>query len=892
MSNDQRKNGKNKIKKQRILRLLLILVAIFIVLAVATGFTTYTIVAAYMEDIPEFDPEQILPSQTSFIYDKDGNEVTPLLGAENRIAVSLDEISEDLINAFIAIEDERFYDHPGFDVRGITRAAYHNFFGGTGTIQGGSTITQQLVKNAFLTTDREMKRKVQELYIAYQMERSYTKEEILEFYLNRIFFDFNAYGVEAAAQTYFGKSASDVTLAEAAILAGIPNLPGRYSPYRNLEESQKRQSLVLNRMVDLEMITAAEAQEAREEELELVGPPKRSYSYQWFIDSVVPPPDRRGAKDNVLAILASLPQYDGLSRSELYDIIYRGGLRIYTTLDPEAQKFAEETINNPDLYTKRDIREEGKPVQNQAAMVIADPKTGYVSAIVGGREYDVSTNQINRAIEGRLQAGSTIKPIVAFAPAFNEGVISPGTVVDDAPKSWPGSTRDYQPNNFDRRYQGLMTVRTALLRSRNIPAVSVLHELGLSTGKDYAQRMGIESLSDEGLSVALGSVTTGTNPYEMAQAFAVLANEGVRTDLTTVTRIEDSRGNVLYEYTPTHEEILSPQAAWLTTDVLVDAVRHGTAAGFRIGRTVAAKTGTSDNKQNVWLAAYTPDYVAVFWQGRDRWDDRYEDGGLSSGADTNPFMIPIMRHIHEDLPDRGFERPDGLRRVSVSNKSGLLPSDYCPKDTIVSDWFLPKNVPTKVCDLHVELEICSETGLLASDYCPAEHRKTKVFFDRPEFESIQGRPKPADADDGKKPPKEVCDQHTYRPGDVSNLRGSGSDDGKVSLSWDEAKDASGYLIFRERGSNGELEQITSKPIKGTSYTDKKLSPGAYTYQVVAVSSEGVTSSPASVSVLVDEPKPEPEPDPEPDDDDNDDDNDDNDNDNNGNENRGRGNNNN
>ena len=900
MSNDNQSSGNRrtngKIKKQRIMRLLLILVSIFIVLAVATGFTTYSIVSAYMADVPEFDPAKILPEHTSFIYDKDGNEVTPLLGAENRIIISFDEISEDLINAFIAIEDDRFYEHPGFDVRGITRAAYHNIFGRSGSIQGGSTITQQLVKNAFFSSDRTMKRKIQELYVSYQLERSYTKKEILELYLNRIFFDFNAYGVEAAAQTYFAKSATDVTLAEAAILAGIPNLPGKFSPYRNLEESKKRQTLVLNRMEELGMITSAEKQEALNEELVLAGTPKRTYPFPYFIDHVVLD-DTYG----VSGILASLPQFSDLSNAEIYDIIYKGGLKIYTTLDQEKQKFVEDTLNNESLYRLADVREEGKPVQNQSAAVVADPKTGHVAAIVGGREYDTGTNRFNRATDGRMQAGSTLKPILAFAPAFNEGAASPGTVLDDAPKVWQLSSGTYAPNNFGQGFQGLMTARRALALSRNIPAITLLDEIGIDTAKEYAKNMGITTMeNDHGLSMVVGGLDKGVSVYEVAQAFSVLANEGVRTDLTTITKIVDGKGNVIYEHEPNHEDVLTPQAAWMTTSVLQDAVRYGTAAGMQIGRPAAAKTGTSQNNQDVWLATYTPDYVTVFWQGRDSWSSSSVDGKLISGRDTNPFVTPIMKFIHEGMPSRDFSRPDGLRNVSICNKSGLLPGEECPSDHIVSDWFLPNNAPGQVCDLHVQVEVCSESGLLFSEFCPEDHREIRTFFDRPDYLVTDSRWNgrsgrgPADAGDGNEPPTEVCDVHTYKPGGVSNLRGRVNDDGSVSLSWNQATDASGYLIYRDNGSNGEAKLINSNPVSGTSYTDKGLSPGTYTYQVVAITSEGVTSSPASVSVQVKElPPPDEDPPPKDDDDDNDnggnDDNDDDDNNDNNNNGNGQGN---
>ena len=393
-----------KVKGQKLKRFLFLLAVVFIFLATVSAITSYAAVKYFLKDLPEFDLGQLEPAETSFIYDKDGNLVTPIMGVENRIIVSLDEISPYLIDAFISIEDERFEEHMGFDIRGILRALWHNLTRQDGTTQGGSTITQQLVKDAYLTPEKTIKRKIQEVYLSYKLERIFSKEEILELYLNRIFFDYNAYGVEAAARTYFVKSAKDLTLAEAAMLAGIPNLPGRYSPYRNFEEAKKRQKVVLYQMVKTGRITQAEADAAYREELTLAGIPKRKYPHPWFVDYVI--------MDELPDLLSTLPGYQDLSPAEIQKKIYTGGLHVYTTLDQRIQQAVTEVVENPDNYKR--LRDE-----TQVALIVAEPATGQVAAMVGGRSYDSSGSDLfNRVTDQKYQVGSVLKPILAYGPAL------------------------------------------------------------------------------------------------------------------------------------------------------------------------------------------------------------------------------------------------------------------------------------------------------------------------------------------------------------------------------------------------------------------------------------------------------------------------------------------
>jgi penicillin-binding protein 1A len=828
-------------------RLLLGLLAVFLFISLVAAFATYRIVSAYMTDVPELDPAKFIFSATSFIYDKDGVEVTRLLGEENRIQASLDEISPHLINAFIAIEDDRFYEHSGFDIRGIMRAAYQNFIKSSVT-QGGSTITQQFVKNAFFSSEKTIKRKVQELYLAYQLERQFTKDEILEFYLNRIFFDFNAYGVEAAAQTYFSKSAADVTLAEAALLAGIPNLPGKYSPYRNKEESINRQIIILARMQDLGMITREEAREARNEEIVLSGPPLRNYPYPYFIEYVI--------HDQVVNILSTIPEH----KDNPYDLLYKGGVKIYTTLDQNIQRVAEETINNDSLYPKT-VTADGKPQQPQSAVIVADPKTGHLSAIVGGRHYS-KENQDNRATRAKRQAGSVLKPIVVYAPAFEEGLAVPGTVLDDSPGSWPQEgNKDWYPENYSNRFLGLVTTRYALIHSLNIPAVRLLEQLGVDKGLEYAQKMGISTFihpapgrqkHDQGLSIVLGGLTDGLRVIDAAQAFSVLANQGVRTDFTAVLKIEDRNGKVIYEHKPVSEQVLKPESAYLTTSILQDVVRVGTAARLKINRPVAAKTGTSDKARDGWLAAYTPDYVAVFWIGYD-----YNDGEIYQPWTITPkFLNPIMLAAHEGLLVKDFVRPDSISNpIAICSKSGKRPGPFCPPEHIVSDYFPHNQIPNEICDMHIQMAICTESGLLATEFCPPHTIVKKVFLNRPEYlttdDNWRGTIGRVPADAKLMPPTEICNIHTtpplgqpLNPTAVYNPQGN-----SIQLTWQSGGgQTAGYLVYRKAPDDEDYKPLLDEPVNTFSLVDTAHVQGKYSYRIYAVDPNGVRSKPTTVSV--------------------------------------------
>jgi len=673
------------------------------------------VVVNYINEAPPFDIARLATVETSYIYDRESNEITALHEEQNRIVVNLEDVPVHVRQAFIAIEDERFYDHFGFDITGSIRAAYANFQAGA-IIQGGSTITQQLAQNAFLTTETTYRRKIQEVWLALQLEQNYGKEEILEFYLNRIYFGNGAYGVEAASQTYFGKSVDALTVSEAAMLAGAVRSPNNYNPIDNEAKALSRMQVVLSTMKRLEYITGQQYEIALQQEHQFSDPKDPEYPYPHFVDYVV--------HEELIRILSAIPSIG--SREEAYRAIYTGGLRIYTTLDPPMQVHVEEVLSRSDLYpttihvnmprakeviaglppgrdlTRAELEElfdedEGIP-QPQAAIVLADPNTGRISALGGGRDYQKKKDEVLRFSTLR-QPGSAIKPIITYAPAFEEGTL-PGasSTLDDSPFRGP---QGWSPKNFDNRFRGMIAAREALYYSYNVPAVRAFQDLGTRVGVGYAERMGISTIGAaeiDNLALTLGGFTYGVTAIDMAQAYGVLANDGIRVDLYTVERIEDRHGAILYEQTLNPRQVISPQAAFLVNDILQDFVTKYLGRALQIDRPVAAKTGTTENWKDVYLVAYTPNLVASFWMGYDE----PKMGGIQQGwRYSTAFLREVFLEAFQDLEIRDFNRPDGIVRIEVCTKSGLRPIEGCRAEgTVRSDYFMEKYLPRHTCNYH------------------------------------------------------------------------------------------------------------------------------------------------------------------------------------------------
>ena len=785
----------------------LLLTVLFLGGGIAVGMTV-----SALQDVPEFNPENIEAGVPSVIKDPDGNEIIQLDREQYREEISIEEVPEDVKNAFIAIEDARFYEHPGVDIRGITRAAVNNFqetgnpFVGS---QGGSTITQQLVKNAFLSPEQLLERKIHEAWLALHLERHYTKDEIMEFYLNyATYFHHNAYGIQAASHFYYDKDVSELDTEEGALLAAIIRHPGELSPHRNPDLAEDRKNTVLRLMRELELISEREFRTALNRELDdmLAKVPEDDYPYPHFIDYVI--------NEEALPILRDkMEDMDGLPEEvqEAEDLLYYHGLTIHTTIDRDLQTHAQEVIDDPNNYPETWEDEDGV-VQPQSALVVAEPDTGRVRALVGGRDYGLH-NVYNRVSSTR-SPGSAMKPINVYAPAFEEGLKYPGSVIDDAPTVWDSGGGTYAPENFNRTFKGLVTVREALVYSYNVPAVKVFEdELNREIGLDYAVDLGINTFVEEDYynqAAAIGGLTRGVKPFEITEAYSTLANQGVNIDHHTITKIEDRRGNVIYEHDPNPQPVLSEETAWLITDILSDVVNHGTAGALNLDFPAAAKTGTSQNLRDAWLVTYTPHVVTSFWLGYDEGPYTVDNRTHYTISVTEDIMTRAMEGKNPD----DFSMPDGIAGpVALSEASGKRPSEHTPDGYITYDYFPAGEVPSDECDMFVEKEICTaenpyehldiveeyenldedeqeklleELGVteeelllhgdhdetdengeyLAAEYCPSETTEKKIFLDREEPKTTDNRwthgAGRTTADKGLMPPdeEELCEIHT------------------------------------------------------------------------------------------------------------------------------------
>jgi penicillin-binding protein 1A len=575
-------------QKKLNLRLLVLLVTggISFLGVVAGGWLTYTA----LRDLPTWRIETLHLDAPSTLYAADGTPFATL-GFRNYIPVRQNDIPNFVKYAFVGAEDKRFYRHCGIDPVGLARAALSNLFHHR-IMQGGSTITQQLAKNAFLVPSRTLKRKIQEIFLAIKLERYYTKDEILTFYLNRIYFGEGAWGIGAAAETYFHKKVSTLTLGEAALLAGMVQAPSYYDPFRNPSEALKRRDYVLYQMLSCRFITPEEYQRARQEPLCLHrgNSLTQEYPYPDFTDYVLMNVEKTYGQRYLL-----------------------GGFRIYTTLDRGAQQVVEKEVANAANFPPS-IRDAQGFLQPQVAVVLVDPATGAVRALVGSRER-VAQRQFNRAVQARRQPGSALKPILVYAPAVEFLGMGPQTVVRDEPVRF-GS---YAPKNYDGRYRGDVTLQDAVAYSINVVAVKVLNQVGLDRATRFAARLGIHvDPAKDGLSAALGGLHRGVTPLEMAAAYAAFANGGEYVEPYVVTRITDAAGNVLEEATPHRYRAMESETAGTIATMLRAAVRYGTGRNARIGTIAAGKTGTTDEGKDLWFCGWVPKLVGVVWMG---WDE-------------------------------------------------------------------------------------------------------------------------------------------------------------------------------------------------------------------------------------------------------------------------------
>jgi penicillin-binding protein 1A len=770
--------------------------------------TVFGAVKGILDSAPDISEIDVIPTgYSTTVLSSDGTEIATLVAeGSNRQYVTLDEIPEDLQHAVVAIEDARFYEHNGVDLKGIARALVADIKS-MDFSQGASTITQQLIKNNVLTEqwenendgeisklekmERQIQRKIQEQYIAIELEKKVDdKDWILENYLNSINLGSNSLGVQSAAQRYFGKDVSELTLSECAVIAGITKNPSGYNPILYPEENAKRREAVLDAMLEQEYITQEQYDEAIADDVydrisehnDVVSTSMNTY----FVDAVI---------DDVFN---DLVEQKGYSESDAYKAIYQGGLTIKSTQDLAIQQICDEEALNQDNYPmstqysfylsfqvkekdgttktytnqtmlsyykdktgnedysinynseeecrnaiaqyEKDVLNKGDKLvedseyifitmQPQIAMTVMDQSTGEVRAIVGGRGEKAGNRTWNRATKTCRQPGSTFKIIGCYAAALDAGNKTLASVQDDAP--FTVGTKTY--NNYDHSYRGFTNIREAITDSINIVTVKTLQDIGVDLAYEYAQNFGFTTLvdSDKNLGLALGGLTQGVTNLELTAAYAAIANQGEYIEPSFYTQVLDHDGNVLLDRTETKEtrQVLKEETAWLLTDAMKDVMTSGsgTRAYFGTEMAQAGKSGTTTANRDALFAGYTPYYTCVVWGGYD------DNSKQSNTVYPKNLWHSVMQRIHADLQAKDFEKPSGITQATVCSKSGLLPDDeICKNDPRGSqnytEYFAEGTVPKETCDHHISLQICKESGKIATEYCPKDQVVTKTYI--------------------------------------------------------------------------------------------------------------------------------------------------------------------
>ena len=735
-------NKTNKILK-RIILVLLIIILIGGFIALGTAF-------AWIKSAKPLNIDELLTlNQTTYIVDEKENIIDKLHANENRTIVTLDKIPKQLQDAFIAIEDKRFYSHPGIDIYRVFGAARVNIQTGKFS-QGFSSITQQLIKKVYLTDEKVLKRKVVEMYYAIQLERRFTKDQILQSYLNTIPLGHNLAGVKEAALYYYGKDLDQLTLGENAMLAGITNNPSLYSPYRHFDNATKRKELILGEMLKQNKISKEQYDQAISEEVKLTKVETEDAT-SYFADMVI---------HDVLEVIENELGY---TEEEAQLKLFNGGLKIVATIDTDIQNAVEASFKNTAMFPKSKEDANGY-LQPEAAAIVIDHTTGQVKAVVGGRSEKVRRG-LNRATQSLRQPGSTIKPLAVYAPALDNGYTI-ATVIDDAPVSYG----KYSPDNYGGKFSGLVTVREGIQHSLNVVAVKIVQDIGLSRSADYLKRFGITSLvtdpkekmNDMGLgSLALGGLTKGIKPIEMAAAYSVFPNKGIYNKPISFTKIYDKDGNLIYENKPIKERVISEQVAYLMVDIMQGVVRGGTGGRAALpNMPVGGKTGTTTDNLDAWFIGYTPYYTTAVWMGHD------EPKNLGFTGGNYPAMLwkDIMSGVHKNLPTKKFDLPSGLVSLEICTESGKRPSELCALDqrgsTIKSEIFIKGTGPSaeEICDVHVVRDIDISTNKLATPYCPTSLVQSKVFIQR--LEPLDPTSTKLPADSIYEAPIDSCPLHT------------------------------------------------------------------------------------------------------------------------------------
>ena len=719
--------------------------ALIILVAVAIG-AVFGVANAYLGTTPELDIAQISDQvRTSYIYDDEGQLITTYAGVENQEYASLDEIPELLQQAVIAVEDVRFYHHSGVDLKRLLGAFVSNM--SNSSVSGGSTITQQLIKNQLLSPERSYKRKIQEASLALELETKYSKEQILEAYLNTIPLGGTNIGVKAAAMDYFGKELDELTLRECACLAGVTQYPYAYNPrraYYVLKDTttlDKRINTVLERMYTAGHITLEEKEAAANDTLVVreKSTTQDMYDLPHFVEYAV--------YDVVTNLLEARNLEDkSVNRAAIENELRTKGYKIYTTVDREMQTEMQDTFATYDNYPKMryssdsskttGTNADGTPmvtIYPQVGAVVMDQSTGQIKAMVGSRTEPTAKKLRNRAYQNRVSVGSTIKPLAVYGPALDKGA-GLGTIIANIPAPITGWTADpgYPKTSHGNQGYGPVTIRTGIKSSLNIVAARTLADLvGLDDAYDYLVNLGVDpsQINKDLVGLAMGS--SGVTPLELTAAYACIANAGEYIEPISFTKVEDSEGNILLEAENCQErrQVFKPSTAYMLVDAMTTATASGTGTRARLnGMTTAGKTGTVTQRKGMTFAGITPYYTSAVWVGHD---DYKELASGDAGRWAAPLWKAYMTKVVEGLSDKdilpGTAADYGVTRYSVCSVSGKKAVSGCPA---TSDYFAVGTMPTESCDVHVTANICTESNELASEYCPAElvHSGAAVSF--------------------------------------------------------------------------------------------------------------------------------------------------------------------
>ena len=752
-------------KKFSIIFMKTLLVCFFTVIVVG-GCTGFGIVKGIIDSAPEIQIARLVAT------------------GSNRVYATFEEIPVHLQHAFVAIEDERFYEHNGIDLRGIIRAGFIGITSGHFS-EGASTITQQLLKNNVFTSwtsesslADKFKRKLQEQYLAIQLEKKVSKDWILENYLNTINLGQNTLGVQSASRRYFNKNVSDLSLSECAVIAAITQNPSRFNPITNPDKNAERREKVLRNMKDHGFISQKEFEDAMADDvynrIQVVNTAVEESITSYFVDELT---------DQIIQDFIDLKGY---TETQAYKALYNGGLTIYSTQDPAIQAICDEEVNNQENYPaapkysfsyrltiekkdgtfanfseqtmlsyyqssnsdyslnfasveeaqaaidkyKSEVMEPGDRIveagetvtftlQPEAALTVMNQETGEVAAIVGGRGDKTASKTLNRATDTTRQPGSTFKVLAAYAPALDSGGLTLASVQDDAPYSYENGT---SLRNYDNSFRGFTTLREAITHSINIVTVKTLTEIGTDLGFSYLHDFGFTTMVDDdnNQALALGGITKGVTNLELTAAYATIANSGTYIKPRFYTKILDHDGNVLIDNTPQTHGVLKDSTAWLLTNAMQDVVSKGTGTAVNFGEmAIAGKTGTTTKNRDALFAGFTPYYTCVVWGGYD------DNTPQASGTTSYPKSIwrAVMSRIHANLEYKDFIMPENITTATICRKSGrLVAAGHCDSDPrgsmVKTEYFAEGSVPTEYCNRHVSVTICTESGMLATDFCP------------------------------------------------------------------------------------------------------------------------------------------------------------------------------